>query len=340
MTGMKDKTPLISIILPVFNGEKYLGEAIDSILCQSCTDFELILVNDGSTDRTAEIISRYEDSRIVCLNNTENIGLVRSLNIGLKIVRGTYIARMDADDVSHGDRLRQQLDFIENNPAIGVLGTAMHQVDETGEPFQLLEPPTEHALIAWKMLFECPVFHPTVLMRRTAIEAAGGYDPGFRHVEDIDLWTRMLATTQFANLPVPLYRRRWHKDSICNVHREYQRERTVAVKIRYAGQSLGVTIGKSEYEMMAVGHMESPAMYAPEMVKSASTSILELYAAFIERYHPPRSLRANIEEDIYERISFLKSRDTVNNILYLKDRFLPVSRDILKHMMRKSLNLK
>jgi glycosyltransferase involved in cell wall biosynthesis len=129
----KRSYPKVSVVMSVYNGEKYLCEAIDSILNQTFENFEFLIVNDGSTDRTLEILQSYRDPRIKVINNERNIGLTASLNKGLKIAKGEYVARMDADDVSFPHRLEQQKAFLDRNPRVAMVGSWAEVIDESGK---------------------------------------------------------------------------------------------------------------------------------------------------------------------------------------------------------------
>jgi len=129
------KNPEVTVLMSVYNGEKYLREAIDSILNQTFTDFEFLIVNDGSTDRTAEILRSYDDPRIIIINNEKNIGLTKSLNIGLRMAKGEYIARMDADDVSMPERLQKQIELLNQKKNTGLVGTYYTIINEKGKVF-------------------------------------------------------------------------------------------------------------------------------------------------------------------------------------------------------------
>ncbi|MBI4050174.1 MAG: glycosyltransferase [Candidatus Doudnabacteria bacterium] len=210
--------PRISVLLSVYNGEKYLREAAESILRQTFADFELIIIDDGSTDQTPQILDQILDPRIIRLKNDLNLGLSYSLNKALAVARGELIARMDADDVSLPRRLAMQFRYLAGHPEIGVLGTAMQQTDSKGRVIVALNQPREHETIVWKMFFETAISHPTVMMRRDIIRQAGGYNPEFLHVEDTELWSRLMLMTRFANLVDILYLRRLHAASVMSKH--------------------------------------------------------------------------------------------------------------------------
>ena len=197
----------ISVVMSVYNAEKYLNEAVDSILTQTYEDFELILINDKSTDRSGQILGEYaqRDSRIVILENEENIGLTKSLNRGLAIAKGEYIARMDADDISVPHRFARQVQFLDENPEYSFVSSIGRYIDEDGNPEQLrLFPETNEEIYAMMPKVDA-VMHPGVMFRREDIAKIGNYCEDFRVVQDYDLWFRgMAAGYKFYNIQEPL----------------------------------------------------------------------------------------------------------------------------------------
>ena len=203
--------PVISVLMPVFNGEKYLAEAIESILNQTFGDFEFIIINDGSADGTAGIVEHYRqrDHRIRVYDQS-NQGVVKSLNRGLELAQGRYIARMDADDVSLPERLAKQVDFLETHPEIGVLGTGAKTMDGSGNTSHTVQFPIQHNVIRWYLCFFSPMIHPTVMMRRQIVEQVGGYSSDMMQTEDYDLWRRLSGMTRLSNLQDVLLHLRKH----------------------------------------------------------------------------------------------------------------------------------
>jgi glycosyltransferase involved in cell wall biosynthesis len=203
------KEPMISVIMPVFNGERFLREAIDSILAQTFSDFEFIIIDDGSKDRSLAIIQDYaaKDSRIQIVVNDVNIGIAKSLNKGIDIAQGKYIARMDADDISLPERFQKQVEFMEIHPEIGALGGNTQVIDTDGNFKKFINLPSSNPLILWLMCFENPMCHPSTLIRYELLHQVGGYRD-FRASEDYDLWQRMSEITRLANLDqtIVLYR--------------------------------------------------------------------------------------------------------------------------------------
>lgn len=194
----------ISVLMSVWNGERFLHQAIDSILNQSYNHFEFIIINDGSFDDSEKIILSYRDPRIVYLRNDINIGLAASLNKGIQIAKGKYIARMDDDDLSHKDRFKVQLEFLENNSNIGVLGTIAKYITEENEYITTTALPENDKEIKKKL----PLFwfhHGSVVIRKEFLIECGGYDSWCKRIEDLLLWNKLSYLTDFHVIQEPLY---------------------------------------------------------------------------------------------------------------------------------------
>ena len=222
ITGaMSTITPRITVLMPVYNGEAFVEEAIKSILDQTFSDFELLVVNDGSTDRSLEILQSIHDPRIRVLNNPRNLGLIATLNKGLDLARGEYIARMDCDDVSHPTRLKKQFRFLEDNPDIGMVGSWFEK-EMTNETI-VVRTPVEDADIRFHLIFDNAFLHSSIVMRKCLIDSYRlHYDPDFRHAEDYELWVRLAAHSKLANLPEVLLRYRFHPQNVSHRHRDAQ----------------------------------------------------------------------------------------------------------------------
>ena len=219
--------PLVSVIMPVYNGEQYLVQAIKSILEQSYKNFEFIIIDDGSKDSSGEIMAEFErfDSRICVIRFPHNQGLISALNHGIEISQGKYIARMDADDVSLSGRLSKQVDYMESHPEIGLLGCGMRYMQEDGTLQNIPLVIQSDLLIRWYILFENPFFHSTVMLRRSIMEKfVLRYNPSALHAEDYELWSRMLLHTKGENLAEVLLYYRLHPASISKRHADFQDE--------------------------------------------------------------------------------------------------------------------
>ena len=228
-------TPQISVLLPVHNTkEQYLRESIESILTQTYTDFELLVINDASTEEhVVPVISSYLDSRIVyCYSDKKNIA--SALNIGIHKARGKYIARMDSDDIAYPERLEKQIDYLENNPHISLVGTGVTVVKLQGRSWgrSLIRIPEEHPTL-FELLHGCPFIHPTVMWRKADFERHNlYYDENYRYCEDHELWYRVIRCLETRNLQEPLLTYRKHSDSVSRQYHSIQMQGTAKVRQR------------------------------------------------------------------------------------------------------------
>ena len=205
--------PLVSVILPVFNGSRYLRQAIDSVLAQTLAEFELLVIDDGSSDDSAQIAMSYSDPRIRVIRK-ENEGLSSTLNLGVSMARTELIARMDCDDISKHGRLEKQFRFLSRNPEVVAVGTAATVIDAEGSRICEISRPQSDASLR-SLLPRTPFIHPTVMFRRSAFEKAGGYPIFMRHGgEDAVLFGRMAMVGKLANLPDPLLLYRIHPGAV------------------------------------------------------------------------------------------------------------------------------
>jgi len=191
--------------MPVYNAERYLREAVDSILCQTLTDFEFLIIDDGSTDSSAAILQSYTDPRLYFVQNPQNLGLTVTLNRGLEMARGEYVARMDADDISLPERLARQVAFLDSHPEIGIVGV---WAEAFGDARFKIPHPTDAETIRAKLLFDSALVHPAVLMRRDFLDAHSLRYPPLGHFEDYALWQQAARLFPLANIPETLFRYR------------------------------------------------------------------------------------------------------------------------------------
>jgi hypothetical protein len=198
--------PLVSVLLAVHNDDRFISAAIESVLQQTISDLELIVVDDASTDGTAARLAAVDDPRLTVLRNDEQLGLAASLNRGLESAQGRYVARLDADDVAFPQRLERQLEHMDG---VAILGTAVVDLDADGRRGATHRNPLGRRAVRWHSLFSSPFFHPTVLVDRAALGELR-YDTAFAESEDYDLWTRLLENTEGANLAEPLVGKRTH----------------------------------------------------------------------------------------------------------------------------------
>lgn len=207
MKKIKEYKLKVSVIMPVFNGEKYLAEAVDSILNQSFKEFEFIIINDGSYDNTSRILAAYADERI-CLIERENKGFAHSLNEAIQLAKGRYNARMDADDIALEDRLQLQYEFMESNPGVDILGGQAYTIDRDGRITGEMRKPISWSNISKYIKYACPLCHPTYFVRRNVYEITKGYRI-IPPVEDYDFLLRAFEKKFImANLPEKVLKHR------------------------------------------------------------------------------------------------------------------------------------
>lgn len=204
---------LLTVLMPVYNGEKYLGLAIDSILNQTYSHFEFLIINDGSTDHSEKIINAYNDPRIIYIKNETNKGIVTTLNIGIEMSRGKYIARMDADDIAQPNRLEMQLNYVLSNPKCKLCGTRAIAINDNGEEVYKLKRPFSNDEIKVQHLFRNSFIHPTVLID-VEVAREFKYSSNYEYSEDYYLFSQIALNYSVANLQDPLLYYRIHADNI------------------------------------------------------------------------------------------------------------------------------
>jgi glycosyltransferase involved in cell wall biosynthesis len=204
-------SPKVSVVMSVFNGQEFLPDAVKSVLAQTFRDFEFLIIDDGSTDGTPEILNSFEkqDKRVRIIRHA-NKGRAESLNVGIGLTNGEYIARMDADDIAFPYRLEEQIVFMEKHPGVGLLSGAYERVASDGRILDTVRPPLRDDEIRLMMLRTSAMCHPAVMMKRDIVMLSGGYRKALLDADDYDLWLRMSERTQLANLPQTILRYRVH----------------------------------------------------------------------------------------------------------------------------------
>jgi glycosyltransferase involved in cell wall biosynthesis len=222
--------PKISVIMPDYNGGKYLKEAVQSVLDQTYKDFEFIILDDGSTDDSVEIVENFSDDRIKLVKLGHG-GIVSTLNEGLKISKGEYIIRSDADDVSLPERFEKLLVYIEENKQVGICGSWAISIDSEASVIgEMKYPPIQNDKIKKNTLLHNPFIHPSVIFRKEKILVAGGYK-NFKHNEDYELWTRVLRKNFGHNIPEFLLKYRIHSNQITK--KNNLKMRLIGVYVRF-----------------------------------------------------------------------------------------------------------
>jgi glycosyltransferase involved in cell wall biosynthesis len=226
--------PLVSIVLPMYNSELYIRSSVDSILNQTYSNIELIVIDDASTDKSVEIVKAFEDERIILLLKKVNTGYTDSLNLAIERSKGAYIMRMDSDDYSIKERVSTQLNYMENNPDVLVLGS-MYKV--IGKEFTSTNQPITFDEVKLFSLIHSPVSHPTAFIRRSVFHQYNlRYDKNFEPAEDYDLWTRILDLGKIENLPEVLLYYRRHEGQVSNTQSAKQNEMCNKIRLKQIGK--------------------------------------------------------------------------------------------------------
>ncbi len=238
------KQALVSVVLPAYNSELYIGEAIHSLLEQSYSNFELIIINDGSTDTTEAIISSFEDKRIRYYFNEKNLGLIATLNRGIDLCTGEFIVRMDADDMSLYRRIEKQVDFMQRHPEIAVAGSWYYAF--TMENGVEVKGQTDPEILKSTLLFNTCLCHPATIIRKSVLDKYNfKYDPAYTNLEDYELWLRISKVAQLSNVPEFLFRYRSHDTQISKLHNAHQKELADSLRSRYL-KEMGFVFSENE----------------------------------------------------------------------------------------------
>lgn len=210
--------------MSVYNGEAFLEETIKSVLEQTFKDFEFVIVNDGSTDNSIDIINKFviNDSRIKLVNNPKNIGLTKSLNVGINNSTGEYIARLDSGDFSYPDRLEEQVKFLNENNDVGLVGTWAYVVDDKRTILKELKYPTDDKIIKKDLINYNPFVHSSIMFRRSVASQVGFYNEDYFYAQDYEFYFRLYPITKFANVPFFLVEYRRYSKSITSTKNKEQ----------------------------------------------------------------------------------------------------------------------
>jgi glycosyltransferase involved in cell wall biosynthesis len=267
---MQPLQPKISVILPFYNAEKYVFHAIKSVLCQSFENFELLLINDGSNDNSIEIIKSFNDQRIRIIENDQNIGLIKTLNKGVLLARGEYIARMDADDICRMDRFQKQYDFLEKNQDYVMCGTWATSIDCNGNKIGKIKRIDSSELIKVNMLFTTPFIHPSVMIRSKVLQIEL-YNLEALHCEDMELWPRLAQhfAYKFANIKEFLLEYRIHDTNISVVNKDFQNEMRKKFLSPYTEKLIGRVMSEEEKQIHFLSyHLKSEKLSNNLLIKS------------------------------------------------------------------------
>ncbi|MDX5438353.1 MAG: glycosyltransferase [Pontibacter sp.] len=298
----------VTVLMPVYNAEKYLAEAIESILCQSLSDFEFLIIDDGSTDKSADIVHSYTDSRIRFVQNEQNMGIAATLNKGIHLASAAYIARMDADDISYPDRLLRQYTYLQQHPDCCLVGTRTATISEGGKLLWKDDLPSEHTY--YNLTFFCSIYHPTVMFRKKAVVEAGMYV--LPYAEDYELWCRLSRKHRLHVLPEVLLDYRLSSKSTSNEVKKEEYNQTELTQIMnnlryFAGEDY--TLPYSYLECFRFN-------YAPLLAEQSVSSIADCMAALqLLTDHIVAKENVNRDRSVIIRAAKLKRKKTLRYFL-------------------------
>jgi len=296
--------PTVTVIMPVYNAAAHLREATESILAQTFADFELLVVDDGSSDDSVAVLRSHEDARLRLERNEHNLGLVATLNAAVRRATGRYIARMDADDVSLPTRLAEQVAYLDTHPEVSGVSVAYETIDEQNRGVSTdygLHRPVGPALVRWSLHFGSFFCHAASMLRREVFDALGGYDPAFVHAEDYELWLRAARRFRFDNLPRVLYRVRLHDDNASGIHRETQQRNARRAQSRWIADFLGEEVSLAHAAILR----DAVAPETPADAVAAGGLLDRLCRAFVAKPEMTQSDRRLVRADAATRLAAL-----------------------------------
>lgn len=337
--------PLVSIIIPVFNAEKYISEALESIINQTYSNLEIIIIDDGSTDNSLNIIGKYNcDNRIKILKNVENMGLIYSLNKGIKESKGKYIARMDADDISDTTRIEKQVEFMEKNTDICICGTGC-EVFFNNNKFlkKKINVETDYEKIVAGTLFKCEFIHPSVIMRTEIIsENNYRYDFKFKAVEDYELWSRIINKYKVSNIKESLLSYRILNTSITsNANRDIiLRKNTFKMIFKNYLENLGYYLTEEElnihFEIAMIQNIKNPKYNIEQKREYLSKISNDIKIKYIKEICANQFFKCCVYQGSYKEFknSYFNNVLNINLIKFVKQKYIEKIKSMLKKKYR------
>ncbi|MDN3204698.1 glycosyltransferase family 2 protein [Algoriphagus sediminis] len=308
---------LVSVLMPVFNAETCVKESVQSVLNQTLQDFELIVVDDASTDNSLKSLSSFTDSRIKILSLQENLGIAGALNTGFAEASGKYILRMDADDVALPMRFERQVEYMETNPNIGLSGTLVEYFDGT-----LFNSPVENAYLKPSLLLDCPFAHPSVIIRKEVMDKYGLVFSGY--LEDYQLWMNLSRITDFGLLPEVLLKYRQSENQFTAQNFEKRRKEANKLRVQFAGFWLKRELTEEEKSIVSVG---------PSGQNQNLQEVGDLCMEFLRKdpWDCDNEVRRVVKK-LFLRNFYRSSKDIRTSIQILKNGFLTVKErlDLIK----------
>jgi len=275
--------PKVTVLMPVYNAEKYLSEAVDSILGQTFSDFEFLIIDDGSSDNSIDIIRSYNDARIRLVRNGQNLGISKTLNKGIELASAELIARMDADDISLPERLRKQFNFMTKNPQYALVSSNVKEISECGKTLTFYERDTK--LFYFNLTFYCWIYHPSVMYRKEAVQDVGMYPDAFS--EDFRLWSKLIRKYRIFNL------------------------QDILLKYRITSQSTSISVYADEYSESSMKQMIDNLKYYAGEDYALPVAWLEAYRNNFEYLrNPPK---------VDEMAACIRELDVIKNHVLSKE---------------------
>lgn len=302
--------PRVSVVMPVYNGARHLRTAVESIRNQTFSDFECIIIDDGSTDNTWDMLHAYasRDQRFRLIRNEQNLGITRSLNKGLQLARGAYIARQDADDVSLPERFARQVQYLDTHPQIGLLGTWFRRIAEDGHILDTRSLPSQPVVVRWALLFQNCFIHTSVMMRQSILKQVGPYAADRPYAEDYDLWSRMSFETHIANLPEVLVDKRLSTDRVSARYLPAQEETAMQVMRAAIGRLLAVELDRDMLRNLRKLAWREPCT-DPRTVRQVAACIRQLYQRYVQTVPLSAEQQRAITQEAANKLFILASQN-------------------------------
>ncbi len=334
-----NQIPVVTVLMSVYNGEKYLRQAIDSILNQTLRDFEFVIYDDCSNDSTAEIINSYSDTRIVYRRNSSNKGLTANLADGVKRSAARYIARMDADDVAYSNRLKRQVEWMDVHPEITILGTPVKYFSVSPGDGALSEQPQDDATIKARLFIDFTLMHPSIMIRRDDLVNRGiNYNTDFRYSQDHALYFDcIMQGLKFANYPEPLLHMRGHAASISSHNHGAQQECSKRARLLFL-QSTGLFRDCLDSEIEIYNDLASWEFPdSPSKIDKFESFVCKVCSNPVSKqYFDVELLRMTIIEKLYD-IAYLCVGDKRYGKAALRIRRSPLGMYIAKWPLKKTI---
>lgn len=305
--------PKITVLMSVYNGERYLRKAIESTLNQTFKDFEFIIIDDASTDSTKNIILSYKDPRIRFVENKKNLGLTRSLNKGLKIAKGEYIARIDADDIPIKSWLEEKLDFMMKHPDVAVVGNWLKIIDrEFGETY-IVDYEHDSVIIKWKHLIKNQIAHSSSLFRKKVIEEVGCYNEKYRYTQDFDLWFRVSRKYKMTSIPKVLATIMRHNKCVSKIPKTHRIQEQFVSEIIFSNVNYYINLNQKDLKIFVNAVKRAKISSFKDLIKAR-----KIYKDLFNSYIKKEKLS---KEDIKKILSDYKGKQKSMFIWYIKCKF-------------------